>query len=103
MRNRIFYKTVKVDNLDIFYREAGSPDKPAILLLHGFPTFSFMFRNLISELKDKYHLVAPDYPGFGYSSFSPKKAHWNTAKICRISNTTFIPQDTSRSKNFTLR
>lgn len=71
MRNRTFYRTVKVDDLDIFYREAGSPDKPAILLLHGFPTSSFMFRNLINELKGKYYLVAPDYPGFGYSSFPP--------------------------------
>jgi pimeloyl-ACP methyl ester carboxylesterase len=63
-----FYRTLKIDGLDIFYREAGSPDAPAILLLHGFPTSSRMFRNLIPALADRYHLLAPDYPGFGYSS-----------------------------------
>lgn len=62
------YNTVKVDGLDIFYREAGNPQSPTILLLHGFPTSSHMFRNLIPALADKYHVVAPDYPGFGQSS-----------------------------------
>ncbi|MEE8288090.1 MAG: alpha/beta fold hydrolase, partial [Nitrosomonadaceae bacterium] len=62
------YKTVTVDGLDIFYREAGNPERPTILLLHGFPTSSHMFRNLISTLSDQFHLVAPDYPGYGFSS-----------------------------------
>ncbi|RKZ70814.1 MAG: alpha/beta hydrolase [Gammaproteobacteria bacterium] len=62
------YKTVEIEGLDIFYREAGNPDKPTILLLHGFPTSSHMFRDLIPQLADQYHLVAPDYPGYGYSS-----------------------------------
>lgn len=62
------YKTVKIDGLDIFYREAGDAKKPAILLLHGFPTSSFMFRNLITHLAANFHVVAPDYPGFGQSS-----------------------------------
>ncbi|MHC0068301.1 alpha/beta fold hydrolase [Nostoc sp. UIC 10890] len=62
------YRTVSVDGLDIFYREAGSRDRPTILLLHGFPTSSQMFRNLIPALADQFHLIAPDYPGFGYSS-----------------------------------
>ncbi|RCJ17767.1 hydrolase [Nostoc minutum NIES-26] len=62
------YRTVSVNELDIFYREAGSPDAPTILLLHGFPTSSHMFRNLIPALADRFHLVAPDYPGFGNSS-----------------------------------
>ena len=62
------YRTVSIDGLDIFYREAGSRDNPTILLLHGFPTSSHMFRNLISALADKFHLVAPDYPGYGNSS-----------------------------------
>lgn len=62
------YKTVKVDGLNIFYREAGDPRKPAILLLHGFPTSSFMFRNLIPQLANDFHVIAPDYPGFGQSS-----------------------------------
>ncbi len=62
------HKTVKIDGLDIFYREAGPKDAPTILLLHGFPTSSHMFRNLIPALSDKYHVVAPDYPGYGFSS-----------------------------------
>lgn len=62
------HKTVKVQGLDIFYREAGPKDAPTLLLLHGFPTSSQMFRNLIPALSDKYHVIAPDYPGFGNSS-----------------------------------
>lgn len=62
------HKTIKVDDLDIFYREAGPKDGPAILLLHGFPTSSQMFRNLIPKLGDKYRVIAPDYPGYGHSS-----------------------------------
>ena len=62
------YKTVTVDGLEIFYREAGPKDAPTILLLHGFPTSSHMFRDLIPALSDQFHLVAPDYPGFGNSS-----------------------------------
>jgi pimeloyl-ACP methyl ester carboxylesterase len=73
-KNRILYKTTKVDNLDIFYREAGSREAPTIVLLHGFPTSSHMFRNLIMRLSDKFHLVAPDYPGFGNSSAPPVDA-----------------------------
>jgi len=65
---RVAYRTVKIDGLDIFYREAGPKDAPAVLLLHGFPTSSHMFRNLIPALADEFHLVAPDYPGFGNSS-----------------------------------
>ncbi len=60
----ILYKTIEVNGLDIFYREAGPKDAMSILLLHGFPTSSHMFRNLIPALSDKFHLVAPDYPGF---------------------------------------
>ena len=62
------YKTVKIDGLDIFYREAGPRDAPTILLLHGFPTSSHMFRTLIPSLAVHYHVIAPDYPGFGNSS-----------------------------------
>lgn len=67
-RFKVQYKTLKIEGLDIFYRESGSPDKPALLLLHGYPTSSHMFRNLIKDLGHKYHLIAPDYPGFGNSS-----------------------------------
>lgn len=62
------HKKVMVNGQEIFYREAGPKDAPTILLLHGFPTSSHMFRNLIPELADRYHLIAPDYPGFGNSS-----------------------------------
>ena len=65
-------QTITVDGQTIFYREAGDKNKtPTILLLHGFPTSSHMFRNIIPALADKFHLVAPDYPGFGYSSMPP--------------------------------
>jgi len=62
------YKTIRVNELDIFYREAGPQTAPTILLLHGFPTSSNMFRNLIPRLATSFHVVAPDYPGFGQSS-----------------------------------
>ncbi|WP_417379174.1 alpha/beta fold hydrolase [Gimesia sp.] len=62
------HQIVQIEGLDIFYREAGPADAPTLLLLHGFPTSSHMFRNLIPELSDKYHVIAPDYPGFGFSS-----------------------------------
>ena len=67
----IQYKTVKVDGVNIFYREAKNLKKPTILLLHGFPSSSHMFRNLIRELADEYNVVAPDYPGFGNSDQPP--------------------------------
>lgn len=69
----VHYRQVDVDGLKIFYREAGDPRKPTILLLHGFPTSSQMYRNLIPQLADHYHVVAPDYPGFGESS-APDRA-----------------------------
>ncbi len=65
---QVAYRTVEIDGQSIFYREAGPSDAPTILLLHGFPTSSHMFRNLIPALADKFHLVAPDYPGYGNSS-----------------------------------
>jgi len=65
---KVAHRTVKVRDLDIFYREAGPKDAPAVLLLHGFPTSSQMFRNLIPVLGERYRVIAPDYPGFGHSS-----------------------------------
>lgn len=62
------HKTIEVQGLEIFYREAGPKDAPWVLLLHGFPTSSHMFRNLIGMLSDEFHMVAPDYPGFGNSA-----------------------------------
>jgi pimeloyl-ACP methyl ester carboxylesterase len=70
----VTYHTQKIGDLEIFYREAGSKNAQSILLLHGFPTSSHMFRDLIPLLADKYHVIAPDYPGFGYSSTPSVKA-----------------------------
>ena len=65
---KVAHRTVKIDGLDIFYREAGPTDAPVVLLLHGFPASSHMFRHLIPAQADQFHVVAPDYPGFGHSS-----------------------------------
>lgn len=70
----IFYRTVKVDGLDVFYREAGPKDAPVILLLHGFPSSSHQFRNLIPLLADKFRVIAPDYPGFGRTTQPDRSA-----------------------------
>ena len=64
----VFYRTLNMAGLEIFYREAGPRDAPTVLLLHGFPSSSHMFRNLIPMLADEYHVVAPDFPGYGESS-----------------------------------
>lgn len=67
-RATLRYDTVKVDGLDIFYREAGNRDAPTLVLLHGFPSSSRMYETLMPLLADRYHVLAPDYPGFGHSS-----------------------------------
>lgn len=68
------YRTAKIEGVDVFYREAGPANAPVVVLLHGFPTSSHMFRNLIPLLADRYHVIAPDYPGFGESSAPDHKA-----------------------------
>jgi pimeloyl-ACP methyl ester carboxylesterase len=69
-----FYRTTEIDGLSVFYREAGPKDAPTLLLLHGLPSSSRMFEPLFARLSDRYHLVAPDYPGFGHSDWpDPKK------------------------------
>ena len=78
------YKTLTVGELEIFYREAGPEGAPTILLLHGFPTSSHMFRDLIPLLADRFHLIAPDYPGFGYSS-APSSYHYEASRMTRPS------------------
>lgn len=70
-RSNIRYRTITVDGLDIFYREAGPQGAPALLLLHGFPSSSRMYETLLPPLADKYRLIAPDYPGFGHSTALP--------------------------------
>ena len=64
------HKSVKVNGLNVFYREAGDRSKPTIVLLHGYPTSSHMFRNLLTDLSVRYHVLAPDYPGYGSSGSS---------------------------------
>ncbi|MER5527296.1 alpha/beta hydrolase [Streptomyces sp. NPDC002677] len=64
----VHHRTATVDGLDVFYREAGDPQAPVVVLLHGFPTSSHMFRNLIPALADRYHVIAPDHIGFGQSA-----------------------------------
>jgi pimeloyl-ACP methyl ester carboxylesterase len=74
VKTAVAYRTVKVDGLSIFYREAGPKDAPTILLLHGLPSSSRMFDPLFRRLSDRYHLIAPDYPGFGHSDWpDPRK------------------------------
>jgi pimeloyl-ACP methyl ester carboxylesterase len=72
----IAYHTVPVDGVNVFYREAGDATAPAVLLLHGFPTSSHMYRDLIPLLADRYHVTAPDLPGFGFSD-SPNRTSYN--------------------------
>src|SRR5216684_168344 len=73
-QSAVHFKTARINDLDIFYREAGSQNAPVILLLHGFPTSSNMFRNLIPRLAGSFHVVAPDYPGFGQSSMPDRQS-----------------------------
>jgi pimeloyl-ACP methyl ester carboxylesterase len=68
------HRTVRIDGRDVFYREAGAPDAPTIVLLHGFPTSSHMFRNLIPALAPRYRVIAPDYPAFGHSGTPDRRA-----------------------------
>ncbi len=74
MEHATFYRTKQIDGLSIFYREAGPKDAPTLLLLHGLPSSSRMFEPLFVRLSDRYHLVAPDYPGFGHSEWPDPKS-----------------------------
>jgi pimeloyl-ACP methyl ester carboxylesterase len=104
MEQQVFYRTVKVEGLSIFYREAGPKDAPVILLLHGLPSSSRMFQPLLTRLSDKYRLIAPDYPGFGHSDWPDPKAFPYTfdhiahvmddfAQALRLSSYTLYMQD----------
>jgi pimeloyl-ACP methyl ester carboxylesterase len=85
MEQPVFYRTVKVDGLSIFYREAGPKDAPTILLLHGLPSSSRMFQPLLTRLADSYHLVAPDYPGYGHSDWpDPKQFDYTFDHIASV-------------------
>jgi pimeloyl-ACP methyl ester carboxylesterase len=85
--NPVFYRTVKVEGLSIFYREAGPKDGPTILLLHGLPSSSRMFEPLFARLSDRYHLLAPDYPGFGHSDWpDPKQFAYTFDNLAKVVN-----------------
>ena len=87
MNHPTFYRTVEIDGLSIFYREAGPKDAPTILLLHGLPSSSRMFEPLFTRLSDRFHLVAPDYPGFGHSDWpDPKKFAYTFDHVAEIMN-----------------
>src|SRR5580704_476628 len=72
------YRRIVVEGVEIFYREAGSPERPVVLLLHGFPSSSHMFRDLIPRLAGRYHVVAPDFPGFGQSGMPDRSKYQYT-------------------------
>jgi pimeloyl-ACP methyl ester carboxylesterase len=85
MPHPTLYRTLQVDGLSIFYREAGPKDAPTILLLHGLPSSSRMFEPLFTRLSDSYHLVAPDYPGFGHSDWpDPAKFAYTFDHIAQV-------------------
>jgi len=87
VKHPTFYRTIQVDGLSIFYREAGPRDAPTLLLLHGLPSSSRMFEPLFSRLSDRYHLIAPDYPGFGHSDWpDPKKFAYTFDHIAETMN-----------------
>ena len=98
--NTINFKTIKIAGLDIFYREAGDKNKPTILLLHGFPTSSHMYRNLINDLSADYYLIAPDYPGFGQSSSPSTSAYEYSFDNLALTMNQFI--DAMEIKKFSL-
>jgi pimeloyl-ACP methyl ester carboxylesterase len=85
MSPKVYYRTVKIDGLSIFYREAGPKDAPTLLLLHGLPSSSRMFQPLLERLAGKYHLVAPDYPGYGHSDWpDPKQFDYTFDHIAHV-------------------
>jgi len=85
MEQPVFYRTVKVDGISIFYREAGPKDADTILLLHGLPSSSRMFQPLLTRLAANYHLVAPDYPGYGHSDWpDPKQFDYTFDHIASV-------------------
>src|SRR5262244_1167713 len=87
MEHPTFYRTTQINGLSIFYREAGPKDAPTLLLLHGFPSSSRMFEPLFARLSDRYHLVAPDYPGFGHTDWpDPKRFDYTFDHIASVTD-----------------
>ncbi len=96
----LHYNTVKVAGVNIFYREAGPKDAPTILLMHGYPSSSFMFRNPIPILSEKYHVIAPDLPGFGFSDAPAREDYRYT--FDNLANTMQAFIDTLGLKRFAM-
>ena len=91
----VTYKTLSIDGLNIAYREAGDPVNPKLVLLHGFPSSSHQYRNLIPSLADRFHVISPDYPGFGDSDLpDPAKFAYT------FDNLGFSPGATARDHHF---
>jgi pimeloyl-ACP methyl ester carboxylesterase len=91
------HRTASIDGVNVFYREAGPADAPAIVLLHGFPSSSNMFRNLIPALADRYHVIAPDYPGFGHSDMPDRgQFRYSFARFADITDTLLTRLGVSR-------
>jgi pimeloyl-ACP methyl ester carboxylesterase len=87
----MLYKNVNVDGLNIFYREAGAETAPKLLLLHGFPASSHQYRNLMPALADRFHVIAPDYPGFGNSDMpDPAKFAYTFDKTAQVTEAFLI-------------
>src|SRR5580693_9542001 len=87
VKHPTFYRTIQVDGLSIFYREAGPKEAPTLFLLHGLPSSSRMFEPLFSRLSDRYRLVAPDYPGFGHSDWpDPKQFAYTFDRFAEVMN-----------------
>jgi pimeloyl-ACP methyl ester carboxylesterase len=85
--NLVAYRTIQIDGLSIFYREAGAKNAETLLLLHGLPSSSRMFEPIFARLSDRYHLIAPDYPGFGHSDWpDPKKFAYTFDRFAEIMN-----------------
>ena len=100
MSFKTHYRKINIDGIEIFYREAGDSSRPTILLLHGFPSSSHMYRDLITNLADDFHLVAPDYPGFGNSAMPLRTAYRYT--FDNLSHTIENFVDAMGLKRFTL-
>ena len=86
----ISYNTLSIDGVNVFYREAGSRSNPVILLLHGFPSSSHMYRDLMNDLADRYYLIAPDYPGFGNSDMPDRGKYTYTFDNLSVTIEKFI-------------
>jgi len=91
---------ISADGITVFYREAGPPDAPVVLLLHGFPTSSFQYRNLIPRLADRYRVIAPDYPGFGFTDVPEQRRY--KYSFDSLANTVLAFTDALQLKSYAL-